>query len=97
MAQRQHSIDTLVKPFNLQMNVTSSVISLRSSCFGSSSKLLICVVLVLGLVPIFFSCLNPVLVQVLSRLLSISSSSSKLFACLDLVLVLVLCCLFVYF
>ena len=44
----------ITKPFAHQMNVISSVISLRNFSFRSSFKQLICVVLVLGLVP---SCL----------------------------------------
>ena len=50
VVQWKHFIESLVKPFALQTNVTSSVISLHRSNFSSSSKLLICVVLVLGLV-----------------------------------------------
>ena len=43
-------IETLLKPFALQTNVTNAAISLCISCFSSSSKLLICVVLVLVLI-----------------------------------------------
>ena len=50
VAQWKHlsSIETLLKPFALQTNVTSSVISLCSSSFSFSYKLLMCV----GLVPV---------------------------------------------
>ena len=70
-------METLLKPIALQTNVTSSVIGLCSSRFGSGSKLLICVVLVL------------IVVQAVCLSRSSSSSSSKLFISLFLVIVLV--------
>ena len=42
VAQWKHFIESLVKPFALQTNVTSSVIILRSSNYSSSSTVNLC-------------------------------------------------------